>query len=268
MIKADLHLHSLFSDGTSTIQQLVACAKQKEMDFIALTDHDNCSGVAEFLRIAKQNNILACSGIEFSASGEKEVHILGYNINIANESFNKTILAVLEKRTERINTIIDKLKKYNINITLNQKECIGRMHIAKAMVAGGYVYSVADAFNRYLAKGKLAYTPSYRLTPKDAIEAITNAGGRAVLAHPLALQKQYDLQAILQEFIGYGLSGLEVCYGNYNQEEKSLLLGYANHNNLFATGGSDYHGGNKTTEIGEGNFCVDSEKLKRYIFGE
>jgi hypothetical protein len=141
---------------------------------------------------------------------------------------------------------------------------VGRPHFARVMLDRGYVSSLQEAFDLYLAKGRPAYVNKARLSPAESISAIRNAGGVAVLAHPLQLKlgRDGELESIVKRLAGFGLQGLECYYRNHTAEDTAAMLALADKLRLVATGGSDFHGSNRPhirLGVGEGNLHVPTE---------
>jgi len=242
---ADLHLHTLFSDGTYTPEELVEEARKKDLDAISVTDHDTVSGVEPTLEAAKVKGIEVIPAIELSAEYySREVHILGYFIDYKSKNLIEKVTILREDRINRIHKIVDRLKSIGIKLKAQSVFDIagsgtpGRMHIALAMVKQGLVNSIYEAFEKYIGDKGPAYICGFRLSPLEAIQLIKDVGGIAVLAHPYLLNND-DL---IPEFVEYGLKGLEVYYPEYTQSMVNFYLGLARHYNLVVTGGSDFHG--------------------------
>lgn len=260
-MRVDLHLHSCFSDGDKTPEQLISQAKSLSLDAVSLTDHDTTDGVDRFLAAAKGKQIEALPGVELSSERHKEVHVLGYGMDYHLPRFQERIREIKEMRNDRNLKILKVLKKYKVflseeDIAPKTGETIGRMHIAKAMKRKGYVSTIGEAFDYYLGFGKKAYVPSCRITPEKAVGMIAEAGGAAVLAHPYRLLLgEADLRALVRELMEYGLQGIEAYYCSHNEQETRTLLKIASDYRLTVTCGSDYHGDNKANTMG----CVEAD---------
>jgi predicted metal-dependent phosphoesterase TrpH len=157
---------------------------------------------------------------------------------------------------------------FNRVLDLAAGGAVGRPHIAQAMIERGFVNSTAEAFDRYLASGRPAYVPRFRVTPVEATRLITETGGIAVLAHPLAIgaaakMGQIDLPVVLPELKAAGLAGLETYYTGYSAENIKTLLGYCDQFDLIPTGGSDFHGGGVLTISDLGTLPVPPEVVER-----
>lgn len=259
MIKSDLHIHTLHSDGTMSVGEVLDIAKHKGLDCVAITDHDIVSGVNDALLYGKQIGLKVIPGIEISAYSVMAIHILGYNIDFNNPELNGMLQDLLLQRQERAFAILEKLKRFKINIDINKlpKVNIGRSHIAKLLKEEGYVSTIQEAFDRYLGENRLAYVPSKRINPLMAVQAIKKSGGKAVIAHPLQLYNSKKLIPLIEGLLPYGLDGLEVYYPTHTPEQIAIFEKLAKKYKLFMTGGSDFHGLNKSNTINNigGTFC-------------
>lgn len=257
----DLHLHTHHSDGTMTVEQIVNLAKEKNIELIAITDHDTVSGVKEAQEIGAQIGVKVIPGIEINTEYKKrEVHILGYFIDIHNEELSRTISLLREGRVGRVKRIISKLNSLDIDITFDdvlkegKGESIGRPHVALAMIKKGYGDSVSEIFDNYLEIGKPAYVERFKLSPFDAVKLVQQSGGIAVLAHPKLV---WDEQ-IVEELLPH-LDGLEVYHSEHEEDDITLYLEKAHIHNLIITGGSDCHGDGKSKKALLGTVTVPLE---------
>jgi len=246
----DFHIHTIFSDGTFTPEEVVKMASESGIKAIAITDHDSVEGIERAREACKQAGIEFVSGIEISTDYMgKEVHILGYFINEKDSEFLCKLMEFQKERERRTEKIIERLNELNIRITmrdvLNESTSglISRNHIASAMLKKGYVYSRGAAFHEYLGSGGAAYIPKIAVTPETAVEMITKNGGIAVIAHPHLLPlgtEKFDL--FLKHLKNYGLKGIEGYYNGFEQKEINIYRRIADENGLIVTGGSDFHG--------------------------
>jgi predicted metal-dependent phosphoesterase TrpH len=258
----DLHCHSTNSDGSDTPSKLIEIAHSSRLSAIALTDHDTIAGIDEAYHESQKFEIDFINGIELSIifrSGN--MHILGYLYNAENEEFLKTITLVHNARVNRNKKILDKLSALGMPIKLHDLEIIsgggeiGRPHFARIMLEYGYVKSLQMAFDLYLKKGAPAYEPKALLTPAEAINIIHNAGGVAVLAHPITLNLSLpsDLIKAISDLKEAGLDGIECRYPEHDTQFTRELLELCKKFDLVSTGGSDYHGKAKPTiKLGKG----------------
>jgi len=253
----DLHIHTTASDGTVTPRGIVQLAQQRDVKYIAITDHDTVAGVTEALQAGTELGINVISGVEIGVDwlGE-EIHILGYGIDHTNVELNKALDGLLTNRNQRNQLVVDKLNGLGLSLTLADVvkaaggNVIGRNHFAKVLVAKGYVNSVQEAFDCYLADGKPGFLPRQNPSPQQGITWIKQAGGIAVLAHPWLIRRSTPAQ-VVAGLLPFGLGGIEVWYSKHSAEQAATLAELAKHHNLLITGGSDYHGaGKEGAELG------------------
>jgi predicted metal-dependent phosphoesterase TrpH len=211
----DLHVHSTASDGLFTPAQLLAKAMEIGLQGIAITDHDTVGGVQEAYNFMASHSISFqfIPGIEMNAEvDEIEVHILGYFIDYHNPRLLNRLKEIREARWERAKKMVYRLKSMGLAISfaqvekLAQGDLIGRPHVAQALIEKGYVFSIKEAFQKYIGKGKPAYIPRYKFMPQEAIQLIKEAGGIPILAHPGLLPDNN----LICEVIAMGVDGLEV----------------------------------------------------------
>jgi 3',5'-nucleoside bisphosphate phosphatase len=243
---ADLHLHTVFSDGTLSCAELVSRAGAAGLSAIAIADHDTVAGYAQALEAGRKHNVEVLSGVELTAEYEGlEIHLLGYLFDCNYQPLLEELELLRKNRVERIYKISDKLKK-NMDVTLDPDSVfslsgdgtVGRLHVARAMVKDGLVNSVQEAFYKYIGDKCPGYVSGFKLTPGEAIKLIKDSGGVPVLAHPYTLRRD----ELIPEFVKIGLMGLEIYYSEHTQGMINFYLGLAQKYNLLATGGSDFHG--------------------------
>lgn len=263
---ADLHIHSTFSDGTLTPEEIVKIAKLEGLKSISITDHD-CIG-SQYI-IEESENINIISGIELSSEIKGlDIHILGYFIDCKNETLINTVNKLKEARIERVEEILFKLKKENIFIEIEDLEVkstssIGRSHIANAMVKKGYFDNYKTAFVNYLVQGKPAFVKGYKLDYKSALEIIIKSGGIATLAHPGQIYKSLEIEALVKELKCFGLEGIEVYHPSHSKEQNNKFYNLAKKYKLLVTGGSDYHGKGCYNEKLIGSYGIDEKLLNK-----
>jgi len=260
----DLHVHSTASDGSLTPEAVVALAKERGLAALALTDHDTIDGLDAALAAGARLEIEVIPGIEISArypGGGGSMHILGYFIHPRHPGLDDQLAILQQARADRNPQIIAKLNKLGISITMDDVRAasgggqIGRPHIARALVAAGYIAHVQQAFDRFLKSGGAAYVPKFRFPPDQAIALIRDAGGLAVLAHPftLGVGESPALKKLVGELKALGLSGLEVFYPEHSPGQQTFYLQLCREFGLVPTGGSDFHGDNKEgSDLGRG----------------
>ena len=248
----DLHLHSTKSDGTETPEELVSHGRRIGLSAMALTDHDTMGGAAEFLASCRTQGMTGIAGIEISAAVEEgpgTLHILGFGMNPEHPLVKENLGRVLDGRAWRNEQMLSKLNELGLALEWADvqacagEEVVGRPHVAQALINRGYVSSVEEAFDRYLAKGRPAYADRFRLYPAEGIRMIREAGGVAVIAHPFTWEAdEPKLEAGLVALKAMGLAGVEAAYSEYGPERTVALLRMAKKHGLLTTGGSDYHG--------------------------
>jgi 3',5'-nucleoside bisphosphate phosphatase len=261
-MKIDLHLHSHISDGDLSPAALVHAAATAGLDVIALTDHDTAAGVVEALETAKELPLSVVPGIEISTcSPPHELHVLGYWVDVESPSIIAHQSAAATRRVERMERMVRRLEELGVRVTMEEvrraagpeAQTLGRPHLARALLAGGFTRSFADAFNRYIGDRGPAFVAQDFPTPEAAITAIHAAGGVAVWAHP-PLEIVEDL---LPGFAAQGLDGVECFRPNATQADADRLLRLTRQYDLFPTGGSDWHGPRRFFELGEFNLRAD-----------
>ncbi|MBW2039424.1 MAG: PHP domain-containing protein [Deltaproteobacteria bacterium] len=262
MREVDLHVHTTASDGTMTPAEVVRCAKEKGLRAMAITDHDTVEGVEEGMQEGKRINVEVIPGVEVSVDFPKgTMHLLGYYIEPNCAELVEKLMFVQRARAERNIKMVKRLRELGIEIDLSEEKGTaghgqtGRPHFAQILVQKGYARDIQDAFDRFLRKGGPAYVEKFKLSPREAMKFIINAGGIPVLAHPFTLnQSRKDaLEKLVMELKSEGLEGIEVYYPDHTEEQKELYRYLAQKHGLFMSGGSDFHGLNKEgVELGEG----------------
>ncbi|MBU1566394.1 MAG: PHP domain-containing protein [Proteobacteria bacterium] len=246
----DLHIHSTFSDGSMSPTELVQYAHKLGLTAIAITDHDTIEGVEEAMHFGDQLGVEVVSGLELSIKlGDCAVHLLGYLFSPLDSDLLLALQRLQVARLERNRVILENLNRLGVDVKMQELKKIschgqsGRPHIAQILVKKGVVKNIDEAFDRYLAKGGLAYAPRAVFQAEEAIRMIKDAGGLAVLAHPQQLEKSgKDVNAVITKLRTAGLDGVEVYYPTHSRQFKKKLLFVAKKLGLLITGGSDYHG--------------------------
>ena len=272
MMRADLHSHSYYSDGELSPYELVKMAKNANLEYFALTDHDCLMGISEAIEAGKELGITVITGIELSCYFSCDVHILGYGIDYKDKNFIEILEKVQEKRTDRNYLILEKLKEFNINIDKDEfdSHCVGRVagrtQIGELMVIHGYVKSVKDAFDYYLASGKRAFINAFRLTPEEAVKYIRSVGGIPVLAHPNQLRMgKPDLFDFVHNLKKHGLMGVETYYYTHSAHDIKFYEKLTSDLGLINTAGSDYHGKSRNSVLGRVPREMSEEMKKIFI---
>ncbi len=268
---ADLHIHTYYSDGTMSPQEVVADALHCGIQCIAITDHDAVDGISPAIEAARGHDLEVLSGIELSTEiNGKDVHMLGYLFNWQDASLLEQLKEMQNARAERMKKMIQKLEALGIHsisfeeISGSAKtKALGRPHLAAALVEKKIVGSMRGAFDKFLAEGAPAYVPKFKQSPQEAIKLIKDLGGIAVLAHPMLT----NVDELIPGFVAAGLGGLEVYYPNSTTNIMRFYEGLAQKHHLLMTGGSDAHGEAKRhTFIGKIRIPYDLvEKLKETV---
>ena len=255
---AYLHVHTFYSDSTFSPEEVVSCAKEKDLAGIAICDHDSTEGIEPCRRAAEGLGLGIIAGVEMTAEKPAtELHILGYFIDCAPAWFQARLKAIRDSRVERVYRMTEKLAAYNIKVdpkkvfALAGKGSVGRLHMAKALVDAGQVRSIQEAFDKYIGFGKPCYVPHARFTPQEAIETILKVKGVPVLAHP----DVSNAAPYIEELIGYGLRGIEAYHTDHNNRTTKRYLALAEQHGLLVTGGSDCHG------LGKGKVLMGGVKV-------
>jgi predicted metal-dependent phosphoesterase TrpH len=257
----DLHCHSTASDGTLPPADVVRLARDSGLSGLALTDHDTIGGVAAAAAEAERIGLTFLAGIEISCEYPHPgtMHILGYGVDPGSPTLRDLTRQLLEGRDNRNPRIINRLNELGVAITMQEveqeakataadsKKPIGRPHIAAVLLRKGYVSSIKQAFDKYLAQGGAAYFDKERLTMRQAMELIRASGGMPVLAHPVQLRTQSDaeLERVVKDLVDLGLVGLETIHSDHDAALVEKYTKLADRYRLLKTGGSDFHGSNK-----------------------
>jgi len=285
MRRVDLHIHSTASDGSRTPLELTSMAFTKSLSLFSITDHDTFGGIAEGAAAAAEREMEFLPGIELSVDLEEKdltAHLLGYFPGIAvpdllssSTPIGKAISFVQGGRSRRNPKILEKLADNGMHIEMETVkeiaggDVVGRPHIAEAMLNAGYIGTIREAFDRFLAKGKPAYVERDRLPVVKAIEVILESGGLPVMAHPGYIEMDSEnLKGFFKRMKEYGLVGIETYYPAHTSSMVEMLKSYARELNLVVTGGTDYHGrNNETAPLGgtDEGFHIDFEDVKDFI---
>jgi predicted metal-dependent phosphoesterase TrpH len=266
--RVDLHLHTTYSDGRLTPGELIQIAAEQGIGIIAITDHDTVNGIEPALLAAECfPYVTVIPGVELNTDvNNGEVHILGYFIDYKNEHLLSNLEILRNTRKSRAQKMLDKLEELGVHIQwerileLADGGSVGRPHIAQALYEKQHVETLQDAFERYIGRNGPAYAERERLSPIEAVELITKAGGLPVMAHPANNQ---DLEQMIIDLKPSGLVGIEVYYDNYDKETRERLRRLADKYDLIATGGSDFHGFEDDHETPLGDARVPFECFQR-----
>jgi len=250
----DLQSHTTASDGSLTPTELVLLAKQVGLSALGVTDHDTAGGLEEAVAAAAEHGLELVPGIEMSVDyPQGEFHLLGYYIDFRNPEFLARVQYLQENRFNRNAVMVRKMLEAGLDVTMEEVVAesgggqVGRPHMARALLKKGYVSSVQEAFDRYLADGQPLHVPKVKLSPEEAIDLVHSAGGVAVLAHPKYMEypTEEGLRAELARLKEAGLDGLECYYSQHSEEETRQYLRLAETFGFLVTSGSDFHGVSK-----------------------
>lgn len=276
----DLHVHSTESDGTFTPEEVVLAAAKAGLSAVALTDHDTASGVAKATAAAHTCGIELIPGIELSTQYKlstakkqtREVHIVGLYIDPSNPKLLAKTDEFRACRDSRNAKIVDALQKEGFDITMekliadNPDSVITRANIARYLYQHGMIKNVQEAFHKYIGDGCKCYVGRFKITPMEAVELIHEAGGVAILAHPLLYRMSTaTLQSLIDDLKAVNLDGIEAIYSTYTTGEEQFVKKLARDNNLLISGGSDFHGDNKPMihlGTGKGHMYVPYQVLE------
>ena len=264
----DLHTHSTVSDGTCTPKELVDLALSAELAGISITDHDTIDAYTEDLeQYAQEKKVEIISGVEFSSYyGDSGIHVLGYCFDIHHPKIRDFCIKHKERRKERNLQILGLLKKAGMEVLeedlRDSMGVIGRPHIAIAMMKNNFVSSIQEAFRLFIGDGKPCFAPGKRFSLDETIAVIHEAGGKAVLAHPILIKKRSLIKKVLE----FPFDGVECFYGNFSAKQNAEIAHIAEkQGDLVQTGGSDFHGTVKPHSILGSAYTTQEnlEKLRR-----
>ena len=286
----DLHTHTTASDGTDSPAELVRHARETGVAVIGITDHDTVAGLEEALEAGAAHGVEVVAGVEISIADEpgrdfRELHLLGYFIDPRDPHLTEALRRAAAARNEQKLTIVRNLQDLGFDVPLDQvlalagEGVLGRLHIAQVALTNNrdHFSDPDQLFREYISPGGLAYAPRrYKIRLEVGIALIREAGGMPVLAHPGANRVVVDMDAVVQRCAELGIGGLEGSYtydknrlhfGMSTQALRLMIAHYeslARHLGLVITGGSDYHGQNKSIALGEQGLALDDfRRLQR-----
>jgi predicted metal-dependent phosphoesterase TrpH len=240
----DLHIHSTHSDGRQTPQEVVDRGLTLGLKAIAITDHDTVSGYVEAAAYAAGKAIEVISGVELSTSQtDEDIHLLGYLIRPDHSRLLETLERFRRIRYERGLKMLDRLADLGMPFYFDEvlqaagSAPVGRPHFAEVMLKRGYVSAYDEAFQKYIGLGGPAYVPKAKLTPAEAIELVHDAGGMAVMAHPILS----NCDELIAPMVAAGLDGIEIYHPTHNRTARKKYRQIARQYGLVVTGGSDSH---------------------------
>jgi len=261
-VRADFHLHTHYSDGRYSPEQVVQKAAKAGLEGLAITDHDTAGGIDEARSACLKANIEFVSGAEIStALSDDEIHVLAYNFDPEYESLRGLFESQQERRLQRALEFISVLRKNGVDLAPDEElalgvgnggEAIGRPHIARMIVASGAAASMDDAFGEYLVPGSPTFVPKSFPGVEEVLKLVREAGGVSILAHPGHMTSHADLIKL----IDLGLDGVEVVHPSHDKVLQKYYGELADRLKLIATGGSDYHGWQRGDEENLGTYFV------------
>ena len=245
MERFDLHTHSIYSDGTEYPAAIVRAAQAAGLAFVAITDHDTAMGVPEAMAEGARINMRVIPGVEFDVDYHVTMHILGLGLDVNAPALKATLAKTAVRREERNAAMIAKLAAIGCHIedAVEGVGLITRLHMANALVKKGYASTQAEAFDRYLLKGRPGFVRSDNISIEEAVAVAHASGGIAVLAHPCQIRD--DKHAAVRRAVEGGIDGIEAYYPGTTDGERALYLSLARQYGLTVSCGSDFHGANR-----------------------
>jgi len=290
-MKADLHLHSRYSDGTESPFEVVSRAAQLRFDVVAITDHDTVAGVAEALEAGRRLGIKVVPGVEITAQFQgRELHLLTYfhpndgaDSGWCDAELVTQLRRYAQNRSERAERIVKRLNDLGVALTMEEvyqqaaitSSCksrsehdkpaendgaLGRPHIAAALLAGKHVSSFDEAFTEFLKQGRPAWVDKERADARTVIALVHRAGGIISMAHPGLLRNENIPASLVAE----GLDGIEVYHSRHTSAQSTRFRNMAREHGLLITGGSDCHGMRKGEPL-MGNIRLEGEDLDNFL---
>jgi 3',5'-nucleoside bisphosphate phosphatase len=249
---ADLHTHTVHSDGTRLPLEVIDIALHYGIEIVAISDHDNLAAYFEIRDYADDRGVTLVPAIELSCELDGiDVHVLAYSFDPLNEPIEQRLAAFRVTRERRGHAIVEKLRELGYPVSRERVDqlaaggALGRPHVARALVEAGHVSSVAEAFDLLLGTGKPAYVSKERFRVEDAVNLIRAAGGLTSIAHPTLYP---DHERLVPRLLDLGIDGIEVLHPDASPAERERYTHLARFRGVLATGGSDDHGTVKTAE--------------------
>ncbi len=265
----DLHTHTTASDGKLTPDELAASAAAAGVTVLGLTDHDTVAGCAATEAACLQLGLAFVAGIEITAvAAARDVHVLGYFFDTTSEPLLRFLAEQRQRRVDRVRAIVERLGAHGVTLDLDAllrpglddpSRAVGRPWIARALIAGGHVKDVSEAFDRWLSPGRPGFVPRTGASPEEVIARIHAAGGLASLAHPVLVKHDEWIPA----FAEAGLDALEAYHPDHDAETTARYLGMAHDLGLLVTGGSDFHAVGERGRGGPGSVSLPPEAFER-----
>lgn len=276
-MRADLHLHTYYSDGKYSPAEVAALAKDAGVSLVSMTDHDSMEGLEEKVAAAKACSLSYVSGWEVSSYGAiGKVHVLGYGCKKGG-AYENFLRERKEGALVRAEDCIGKANAFfGTKITLadalrertKEETPLHTMHVVRAFARvlntgkNALKMGLGELYTEYFSKGKPAYSDLCRPTPADALNIVHETGGIAVLAHPGRIEAGAAREELMDELCLSGLDGIECVYTTHTPEETEYFRAYAQKHDLLVTGGSDFHAENGRRFIGKPVFEADENLLR------
>jgi predicted metal-dependent phosphoesterase TrpH len=244
----DLHVHTSASDGQFSPEQVITFARERNVNLLAITDHDTLDGFLQVKDKLPPGGMKIIPGVEISAGGGTEVHILGYGVHTGMKRLMDMLQDMREERRERAAKMVGRLTRLGLDIDLAEiaplaDGSLGRAHIGRAMVQKGLVGSLYEAFEKYLSPGRPGFEPRRKLKVTQVLRLLTEEGAVPVVAHPGLMKMELgELRPLLYEWMDAGLLGLEAYHPSHLPNMIQAYDRLARENGLLVTGGSDFHG--------------------------
>jgi 3',5'-nucleoside bisphosphate phosphatase len=291
-MKADLHLHTWYSDGTESPSETTRRAAELGFNVVAVTDHDTMAGVGEALESGRKLGIRVIPAVEITAQfRDQELHLLAYFSDEPDNTGGKgwqaseihdQLQSYSRHRFERARRIVKRLQELGVEVTMEEileqasshqdagsreggeleGATLGRPHIAAALVARGHVNSVDEAFEHYLKRGRAAWVDKHRPEVSEVISLVHRHGGLTLLAHPGLLRND----RIPNQLREAGLDGVEVYHSRHTPSQSARFRAFAREHDLLVSGGSDCHGMLKGEPL-MGKIEFEGEDLERFLGG-
>jgi predicted metal-dependent phosphoesterase TrpH len=262
--KIDLHLHTTYSDGAHTAEEVVALARRAGLSALSITDHDHVGAIDDAIAAGRRWGVEVISGVELSTTvDEQDIHILGYYVDHHHPTLQEYLAFFRAERLKRAERIVEKLRRIRVPLDLDSilkqagTASVGRPHIANALLQTGHTDTYHEAFAKYIGDGKPAFEKKHRITPREAFEVIAGAGGLSFIAHPGNTVRE----DVLLELIHEGVDGIEVIHPSHSPDRVHYYRSIANEYFLLVSGGSDFHGGGRNDRDAIGRYFIAEEHL-------
>ncbi len=267
----DLHTHTTASDGRCSPDELAARAAAAGVTVLGLTDHDTVAGCAAAAVACERLGVAFVPGIEITAvAGERDVHVLGYFFDLHSAALLAFLGEQRARRVARVREMFERLDAHGIHLDVesvlkpgleDSTRSVGRPWIARALVAGGFVRDVSEAFDRWLSPGRPAFVPREGATPEEVFARVHEAGGIVSLAHPILVRHDQWIAP----FAEAGLDAIEAYHSDHDDAATARYLQVAADLGLLVTGGSDYHADDEHGGGGPGSVALPRPHWDRLL---